>query len=45
VTTKHAVFWVMTPLGSCKNRRFEGTCRHHHQGGKNQRARNNINSN
>jgi hypothetical protein len=25
VTTKNAVFWDVTPCGSCKNRRFGGT--------------------
>jgi hypothetical protein len=25
VTTKNSVFWVVTPCGSCKNRRFGGT--------------------
>jgi hypothetical protein len=25
VTMKNAVFWDVTPCGSCKNRRFEGT--------------------
>jgi hypothetical protein len=34
VTTKNAVFWNVTPCGSCKNRRFRGTCRLHHQGDK-----------
>jgi hypothetical protein len=30
VTIKIAVFWGVTPCGSCKNRRFEGTdCLHH----------------
>jgi hypothetical protein len=28
---KNAVFWVGTPCGSCKNRRFGGTYRLHHQ--------------
>jgi hypothetical protein len=35
---KNAVFWDITLPGSCKNRRFGGTCRLHHQGDKNQRA-------
>jgi hypothetical protein len=30
VTTKNAVFWDVTPGGSCKNRRFGGTYRLHH---------------
>jgi hypothetical protein len=42
VTMKDAVIWGVTPYGSCKNRRFGGTYRLHHQGGKNQRARNNV---
>jgi cytidine deaminase len=25
VTMKNGVFWDVTPCGSCKNRRFEGT--------------------
>jgi hypothetical protein len=25
VTMKNGVFWVVTPCGSCKNRRFGGT--------------------
>jgi hypothetical protein len=25
VTVKNAVFWDVTPCGSCKNRRFRGT--------------------
>jgi hypothetical protein len=38
--------WLLvTPRGSCKNRRFGGKCRLHHQGDKNRRARNNANSN
>jgi hypothetical protein len=28
--------------GSCKNQRFGGTCRLHHQGDKNRRARNSV---
>jgi hypothetical protein len=39
VTMKNVVFWDVTPYGSCKNRRFGGTYRLHHQGGENQRAR------
>jgi hypothetical protein len=27
-TLKNGVFWVVTPCGSCKNRRFGGTWRH-----------------
>jgi hypothetical protein len=38
---KNAVFWDVTPCGSCKNRRFLGTYRLH-QVHKNQRARNSI---
>jgi hypothetical protein len=29
VTMKNGVFWVVTPCGSCKNRRFGGTWRLH----------------
>jgi hypothetical protein len=32
VTMKNGVFWVVTPCGSCKNRRFGGTWRLFHQG-------------
>jgi hypothetical protein len=32
---KNGVFWVVTPCGSCKNRRFGGTWRLLHQGNKN----------
>jgi hypothetical protein len=31
---KNGVFWDVTPCGSCKNRRFEGTYRLHYQGEK-----------
>jgi hypothetical protein len=31
---KNVVFWVVTPCGSCKNRRFRGTWRLLHQGDK-----------
>jgi hypothetical protein len=34
VTIKNAVFWDVTPRGSCKNGRFGGTYRLHHQGDK-----------
>jgi hypothetical protein len=42
---KNAVYWDMTPRGSCKNRLFRGTYRLHHQGKTNQQARNSVNSN
>jgi hypothetical protein len=35
VSMKNGVFWVVTPCGSCKNRRFGGTWRLLHQGDKN----------
>jgi hypothetical protein len=35
LSLKNGVFWVVTPCGSCKNRRFGGTWRLFHQGGKN----------
>jgi hypothetical protein len=35
VTMKNAVFWDVTPCGSCKNRRFGGTWLLLHQGDKN----------
>jgi hypothetical protein len=41
---KNGVFWVVTPCGSCKNRRFGGTWRLH-QGDKNRRTRNNTSCN
>jgi hypothetical protein len=37
---KYAIFWVVTPCDPGKNRRFGGTYHLHHQGDKNQRARN-----
>jgi hypothetical protein len=42
VTMENAVFWDVTPCGSCKNRRFGGTYSLHHQGDQNRRARNNY---
>jgi hypothetical protein len=42
---KNAVFWGMTPCEPCKNRRFGGTYRLHHQGVKNQLGRKNVSSN
>jgi hypothetical protein len=45
VTIKNAIFWDITPYGSCKNQRFGGTYCHHHKGDKNLRAKNNIRSN
>jgi hypothetical protein len=35
---KNAVVWDVALCGSCKNRRFGGTYRLHHQGDKNRRA-------
>jgi hypothetical protein len=35
IREKNAAFWDVTLLGSCKNRRFGGTQRLHHQGDKN----------
>jgi hypothetical protein len=35
VTMNNGVFWVVTPCGSFKNRRFGGTWRLLHQGDKN----------
>jgi hypothetical protein len=35
VTMKNGVFWVVTPCGSCNNRRFGVTWRLLHQGDKN----------
>jgi hypothetical protein len=42
---KNGVFWVVTPCGSCKNRRFGGTWRLLHQDDKNRRTRNNARCN
>jgi hypothetical protein len=38
VTMMNAVFWDVTPCGSCMNPRFGGTWRLHHQGDKNRRT-------
>jgi hypothetical protein len=35
ITLLNGVFWVITPCGSCENRRFGGTWRLLHQGDKN----------
>jgi hypothetical protein len=40
VTMKNAVFSDVTPCRSCKNERFRGLYRRHHQGDENRRARN-----
>jgi hypothetical protein len=40
VSVLDAIFWDVTPLGSCKNQRFGGKYRLHRQGRKNQRAKN-----
>jgi hypothetical protein len=32
MTMKNAVFWDVAPCGSCKSRRFGGTCHLHLQG-------------
>jgi hypothetical protein len=45
VTMKNAVFWNVTPFGSCKNRCFGGPYLLHHPGEKNRRTRNNVSSN
>jgi hypothetical protein len=42
VTMKNVVFWGLMPCGSCENRCFWGTYRLHHQGDKNQRAKNSV---
>jgi hypothetical protein len=42
---KNVVFWDATPCGSCKNGRFGGMCRIHHQVDKNWRTRNNVSNN
>jgi hypothetical protein len=38
--TKSAVFWAVTPCGSCKNGLFGGSYRLQHQGGNNRWTRN-----
>jgi hypothetical protein len=45
VTMKNCVFWVVTPCGSCKNRRFGARYRFRHQDDKIQRARNDVSNN
>jgi hypothetical protein len=45
ITLKNAVFWDVTPCGSCNSRHFGGICRPNHQGDKHRRARNSISSN
>jgi hypothetical protein len=35
IDMRNGVFWNVTPCGSCKNRRFGGTYRLHHQGDNN----------
>jgi hypothetical protein len=37
---KNVIFWDVTPHASCKNRRFGGSYRLHHQDDKNRQARN-----
>jgi hypothetical protein len=45
VLVKNVVSRDVTPCGSRKNLRFAGKYRLHHQGEKNQRARNNVTGN
>jgi hypothetical protein len=42
MTINNAVFLDVTPRGSCKNQRFGGSYRLHHQGGRNQRAKTSV---
>jgi hypothetical protein len=42
---KNAVFWDVTPVASCENRRFGGIYYLHYQGEKNRWTMNNVNSN
>jgi hypothetical protein len=44
VAMKNAVFWDVMSCDCCKNRRFGGKCRLHHQGDKNWRAKNSVSS-
>jgi hypothetical protein len=41
---ENVVFWDMTPCGSCENRSVGGKYPLHHEGEKNQRAKNNGSS-
>jgi hypothetical protein len=45
IAVNNGVFWVVTPCGSCKNRRFGETWRLLHQGNKNRWTRNNTSCN
>jgi hypothetical protein len=45
MSLKNAVFWDVKLFGSCKNGRFVGTQRLHHQGDKNRWTRNNVSRN
>jgi hypothetical protein len=42
VTMKNAVFWDVTRCGCCKNRRFRGTLRLHHQGYQKRRTKTDV---
>jgi hypothetical protein len=42
VIMKSAIFWDVTPCGSCKNQHFGGLYHIHHHGDKNRLARNNL---
>jgi hypothetical protein len=42
VTMKSVILRDVVPCNSYRNRRFGGTYRLHHQGGKNQQAKNNV---
>jgi heterodisulfide reductase subunit C len=42
VTMMNAVFWDVTPCGSCKNRCFRGTYGLHHQSHKNWQAKHGL---
>jgi hypothetical protein len=44
-TMKNAVFWEVTPCGSCKYRSLGGTYRLHNQGDRNRRSRKGVRSN
>jgi hypothetical protein len=41
---ENTVFWNVTPCGSCKNQRFRGKYRFHHQGDKIWQAMNKVGS-
>jgi hypothetical protein len=45
VIRKNAIFWDVTQCSCCRNRRFGGTYRLHHQGDSYRRTKSNVSSN